>query len=144
MSAFEEQQMEAIRAAQDLIADGNYYTAETNQAILERLIATLPPDIAAIFRENLVIDDTTEASDEVMYYSGEDGKIHVKSAMLRAMFINDDGSVKSREMFEVFVRHELRHRYYAAHQNPLSKAIHSIGKLEEFIASMGDMIYTIG
>ncbi|MDR2436750.1 MAG: hypothetical protein LBD17_01580 [Endomicrobium sp.] len=139
MTAFEEQQMEAIMAARNLINSGNYYTEEANDQILEKLIDTLPRDVAATFRQLLVIDDTAESIDEVMYFNSDDKKIYVSAAMIRAMFMDASGNIINKEMFEVFVRHELRHRNYSDPENALSEAIHSIDNVEEFIVSMGDI-----
>ncbi|MDR3124948.1 MAG: hypothetical protein LBU10_03630, partial [Endomicrobium sp.] len=138
MSEFENYQTEQIKIAQGSVTSLNYYMDIDDSIVLDMITNSLPFDVKGAFSKNVSIsEDTTPGV--VMSFNPGDGKIHVSYKMLRAMFFDEQGNIKNKDLLEVFVKHELRHRDYALNQDQLSKMVHNINALEEFIVSMGDI-----
>jgi hypothetical protein len=138
MSGFEKYQTEQIKIAQGSVTSLNYYMDIDDFRVLDMITNSLPFDVKDAFSKNVSIsEDTTPGV--VMSFNPNDIKIHVNYKMLRAMFFDQQGNIKNKDLLEVFVKHELRHRDYAMNQNQFSKMVHSISALEEFVVSMGDI-----
>ncbi|MDR2066605.1 MAG: hypothetical protein LBP57_02030, partial [Endomicrobium sp.] len=138
MSEFENYQTEQIKIAQGAVTSLNYYMDIDDFTVLDMITNSLPFDVKDAFGKNVSIsEDNTPGV--VMSFNPNDGKIHVNYKMLRAIFFDQQGNIKNKDLLEVFVKHELRHRDYAMNQNQFSKMVHSISALEEFIVSIGDI-----
>jgi hypothetical protein len=143
---FEQLQTNEINQAQQQVSQDNYFKEKSNTEILNQLFTASGLSKAEQTHFSAIISDVElEESGEVMSYENDaqdpskPGTMHINYKLLRAMFLDVNGVVKNIKLFEVFIKHELKHMEFATSDNALYKVAHKIAFLEEFLVSLSDL-----